>query len=90
MSPSLKQALLATEEVTVQFADDGEGIVLRAVGDTVTAAEAPTEVLILAGAPVEGPVVSWGPFVMGSREEILQAQQDYLAGRMGRLGGVPF
>ncbi len=74
----------------VQFADDGEGIVLRAVGDTVTAAEAPTEVLILAGAPVEGPVVSWGPFVMGSREEILQAQQDYLAGRMGRLGGVPF
>ena len=74
----------------VQFADDGEGIVLRAVGDTVTAAEAPNEVLILAGAPVEGPVVSWGPFVMGSREEILQAQQDYLAGRMGRLGGVTF
>ena len=48
------------------------------------------DVVILAGAPLEGPVVSWGPFVMGSREEILQAQQDYLAGRMGRLGGVPF
>ena len=74
----------------VQFADDGEGIVLRAVGDTATATDSDTQVLILAGAPVEGPVVSWGPFVMGSREEILQAQQDYLAGRMGRLGGVPF
>ena len=57
-----------------------------------TAQRAPSimALLILAGAPVEGPVVSWGPFVMGSREEILQAQQDYLAGRMGRLGGVPF
>jgi len=74
----------------VQFDDDGEGIVLRAVGDTATATDSETQVLILAGAPVEGPVVSWGPFVMGSREEILQAQQDYLAGRMGRLGGVPF
>jgi redox-sensitive bicupin YhaK (pirin superfamily) len=74
----------------VQFDDDGEGIVLRAVGDSATATDSDTQVLILAGAPVEGPVVSWGPFVMGSREEILQAQQDYLAGRMGRLGGVPF
>ena len=71
-----------------QFADDGEGIVLRAASDSATYSD--TQVLILAGAPVAGPVVSWGPFVMGSREEILQAQQDYLAGRMGRLGGVPF
>ena len=71
-----------------QFADDGEGIVLCAASDSAT--DSDTQVLILAGAPLEGPVVSWGPFVMGSREEILQAQQDYLAGRMGRLGGVPF
>jgi redox-sensitive bicupin YhaK (pirin superfamily) len=73
-----------------QFADDGEGIVLCAASDPAIAADSETQVLILAGAPLEGPVVSWGPFVMGSREEILQAQQDYLAGRMGRLGGVPF
>jgi len=29
--------------------------------------------------------VSWGPFVMNTREEIIQARDDYLAGRMGRL-----
>ena len=43
------------------------------------------EFLLLAGEPIDEPVVSWGPFVMNTREEIVRAREDYLAGRMGTL-----
>lgn len=55
----------------------GEGVALRAAQ--------PAQLLVLAGAPIAEPVVSWGPFVMTTREEIEQARDDYLAGRMGAL-----
>lgn len=57
-------------------------------GDGSSVQVSATEVLdflLLAGEPIDEPVVSWGPFVMNTREEILQARDDYLAGRMGVL-----
>jgi redox-sensitive bicupin YhaK (pirin superfamily) len=42
--------------------------------------------LVLAGAPIDEPVVGHGPFVMNSWAEIRQAIVDYEAGRMGTLG----
>lgn len=56
-----------------------EGDVVRIVADEAL------EFLFLAGEPIDEPVVSWGPFVMNTREEIVQAREDYMAGRMGRL-----
>jgi hypothetical protein len=41
--------------------------------------------LILAGAPIDEPIVAYGPFVMNTREEIREAIVDFNAGRMGRL-----
>lgn len=46
-------------------------------------ANADTDLLVLGGAPLGEPVVSWGPFVMSTREEIVQAQRDYAMGKMG-------
>lgn len=43
------------------------------------------ELLLLGGAPLGEPVVGHGPFVMNTREEILEAIEDYQAGRMGSL-----
>ena len=37
------------------------------------------------GRPFDEPVASYGPFVMTSREEILEAVRDYQSGRMGSL-----
>lgn len=48
-------------------------------------AEAGTRVLVLNGQPLNEPVVAHGPFVMNSRQEIVQAIQDYQAGKMGTL-----
>jgi redox-sensitive bicupin YhaK (pirin superfamily) len=59
------------------FDGRGEAVALRA--------GQPAQLLVLAGEPIGEPVVSWGPFVMNTREEILQARDDYLAGRMGSL-----
>ena len=43
------------------------------------------DVLVRAGERIDEPVVSWGPFVMNTREEILRARDDYMNGRMGVL-----
>jgi quercetin 2,3-dioxygenase len=42
-------------------------------------------VLVLSGEPIAEPVVSYGPFVMNTREQIMQAMRDYQSGKMGHL-----
>ena len=43
------------------------------------------KLLILTGEPLSEPVVGYGPFVMNSREEILQAIRDVETGKFGGL-----
>jgi quercetin 2,3-dioxygenase len=53
--------------------NEGDGVVLRARG--------PARALLIAGAPLNEPIVQHGPFVMNTRQEIVQAVEDYQAGR---------
>ena len=46
------------------------------------------DVLILGGRPIHEPVAWLGPFVMNTREEVLQAVADYQAGRLGSIPAV--
>lgn len=46
------------------------------------------DVLILGGRPIREPVAWMGPFVMNTREEVLQAVADYQAGRLGSIPAV--
>ena len=43
-------------------------------------------VLVLGGEVINEPIVGHGPFVMNSEAEILDAIQDFQAGRMGKIG----
>jgi redox-sensitive bicupin YhaK (pirin superfamily) len=55
-------------------------------GDTVTfEAAADSHLLLLSGEPINEPVASYGPFVMNTREEIMQAVADLKAGKFGQL-----
>ena len=59
----------------VELDDDGDGLHIRAEADS----------LLLFGhaEPIREPVVAHGPFVMTTRDEIVQAIADYQAGRFG-------
>lgn len=55
-------------------------------GDSVTfAADGDATILFGHATPFNEPIVSHGPFVMNTREEISQAIRDYQAGRLGAL-----
>lgn len=58
-------------------------------GDRITLAaahgSAALEVLVLGGRPIREPVVHYGPFVMNSRAEVVQAMADYEAGAFGTI-----
>jgi redox-sensitive bicupin YhaK (pirin superfamily) len=43
------------------------------------------QLLVLSGVPLDEPVAWAGPFVMNTREEVVQAMRDYQAGRLGQI-----
>ena len=43
------------------------------------------EVFLIGGVPLRQPVVQYGPFVMCSNEEIMEAVEDFQAGRFGQI-----
>ena len=55
--------------------------------DVLVRADEPTRALLLGGRPLGEPVAMGGPFVMNTREELVQAARDYQDGRMGHLAG---
>ena len=65
----------------------GDAIALRAA--TGQESRSPTmDVLLLGGRPIHEPVAWLGPFVMNTRQEVLQAVADYQAGRLGSIPAV--
>jgi redox-sensitive bicupin YhaK (pirin superfamily) len=57
------------------LSNEGDGVVLRA--------QANTRAILIAGQPLGEPIAQYGPFVMNTREELVQAVDDFRAGLMG-------
>ena len=69
-----------------QLAVMGKGDIVTIFGDAEQDIRSPSlEALLLGGSPIKEPVSWYGPFVMNTHDEIIQAIQDYQAGRMGHI-----
>lgn len=56
--------------------------VLRNEGDGLTLRATPgTRAIVIAGQPLREPIAQYGPFVMNTREELMQAVEDFRAGK---------
>ena len=61
----------------INFNSDGDQIIFSAIEDA--------DIIAFGGLPIKEKVVSYGPFVMNSFEEIQHAIADYETGKMGQL-----
>jgi len=52
-------------------------------------ATGPAQLLLIGGEPLSEPIARYGPFVMNTRAEIIEAVEDYRAGRFGKLPPSP-
>lgn len=72
-----------TEEVPTDhlalMANEGEKFDIEATDNAV--------ILILSGEPIGEPIAAHGPFVMNTREELIQAFNDFNSGKFGYLEG---
>jgi len=67
----------APQHSFVLFKNEGEDISLKASEYSV--------ILLLSGEPIDEPIVSYGPFVMNTQEEIYEAIHDFQRGKFGTL-----
>jgi redox-sensitive bicupin YhaK (pirin superfamily) len=68
-------AVHVTTNRLVRLSDEGQLTIRSSQG---------ARVLLIAGAPLNEPIVQYGPFVMNTREQIEQALQDYQRGEFGQ------
>ena len=68
---------VAREAQLVVTEQAGTAITIEANGDVA--------LLLMSGEPIEEPIVGYGPFVMNSQEEIVQAVNDFNSGKFGSM-----
>jgi len=73
---TVNEQIVKTDQF-VLFANDGTDIHMEASNDAI--------VLILSGEPIQEEIVPYGPFVMNSKQEIVNAYDDWNNGKFGIL-----
>jgi len=76
-----EEAERAGDGQMIMFAQDGDAVSLS----NPESASGDLDLLLLAGVPLNEPVVRYGPFVMNTEAEIYSAVEDYRSGRMGEI-----
>lgn len=80
--------LLLQGRATVNGREMGEAdlaVLTRDGSQATIAAAEDARLLVMSGQPIEEPIARYGPFVMNTKAELIQAVQDYQDGKMGHL-----
>lgn len=70
-------SLQKNKQQMIQFNNDGEGFQLQVISSS--------KLLFLSGEPINEKIATYGPYVMNTQTEILEAMRDYKMGKMGFL-----
>jgi len=71
---------IPTKRMAILANDPGsDGVLLRAPRTN----HSPARLLLIAGRPLNEPIAQYGPFVMNTREQVVQAVNDFQNGRLG-------
>jgi redox-sensitive bicupin YhaK (pirin superfamily) len=62
----------------------GDTVTVRAA-DTPGGPDAALEVLLLGGQPIREPIAHYGPFLMNTKAQLLEAMEDFQNGKMGTI-----
>lgn len=75
-----------TARVSERDVSDGQ-LAILGDGDTVelSAPSGRAELLLIAGQPLDEPLARYGPFVMNTEQELVEAVRDFQAGRLGQI-----
>jgi redox-sensitive bicupin YhaK (pirin superfamily) len=65
------------QDQLVLFRNDGEMFSIKSTGKST--------LLVMSGEPIHEPIAAYGPFVMNTRDELIQAFSDLEAGKFGHL-----
>jgi redox-sensitive bicupin YhaK (pirin superfamily) len=89
LAPELR-AVVYVFEGSARIGANGEAaregqLAILGAGDSVRLRGGPARLLLLAGVPLREPVARYGPFVMNTRAELVQAFTDYESGKMGEI-----
>jgi redox-sensitive bicupin YhaK (pirin superfamily) len=76
-----KNKITVGEKNLIVFKNDGEYISISESEN----ARSPLDILLVAGMPLNEPIVQYGPFVMNTKEEIDKTLEDYRNGRIGKI-----
>jgi redox-sensitive bicupin YhaK (pirin superfamily) len=76
-----KSKITVGEKNLMVFKNDGEYVSISESENE----RLPLDVLLVAGIPLNEPIVQYGPFVMNTKEEIDKTLEDYRNGRIGRI-----